>query len=363
DHWYIPGEDRITDTLWGMPTLVRSPNIEIEISNFTDLKKIGVEPDYPLYAGYRLNNDINAAASVSDDNGAGFKPIGGSGVGERFTGYFNGAGHVIYNFSIKRNSESRVGLFQAIDTVAFVDSLGIEGTVVGHSYVGMISALLYGTINESYAVGTVEADQYTGMLVGHGNRGTINESYGIGYVKSRSNAGGLIGYSNYGAIRHSFASTIIESSSSYSFGGLVGGGHSHGIESSYWDKEKLVRTGVSQQNGRGILASDLVQQSTFVNWDFTETWSLDNGAPYPQLKSVKNTPIAFNDTAVVVDTLNLEAFLLNDLSIEGNELASARLISVDSGGAMVRYSYQAGELLGADTLYGAPAVIYSPQPV
>ncbi|MGL1937411.1 MAG: hypothetical protein OCD01_20480, partial [Fibrobacterales bacterium] len=40
DHWYIPGEDRTTDTLWGMPTLVRSPNIEIEISNYTDLKKI-----------------------------------------------------------------------------------------------------------------------------------------------------------------------------------------------------------------------------------------------------------------------------------------------------------------------------------
>lgn len=88
-----------------------------------------------LSAHYRLMNDIDATVTSEWHNSAGFDPIGDRTTA--FTGSLNGGGHVISNLTINRVSESQVGLIGYGDSIQ-IDSLGVEGTIVGKDYVGGI---------------------------------------------------------------------------------------------------------------------------------------------------------------------------------------------------------------------------------
>ncbi len=100
-----------------------------------------------LTAYYELGQDIDAAVTVGWNGGLGFDPVGNFGGMPpdplRFSGYFDGKGHIISNLFINRPLERFVGLFGITNygvtgyirnvTLASVDITGLSevGSLVG----------------------------------------------------------------------------------------------------------------------------------------------------------------------------------------------------------------------------------------
>ncbi|MDR3000556.1 MAG: hypothetical protein LBU89_04750, partial [Fibromonadaceae bacterium] len=48
----------------------------------------------------------------------------------------------------------------------------------------------------------------------------------------------------------------------------------------YWDVDVATSTGTSH-GGEGKTTAEMMSQSTFANWDFTNVWQIDEGESYP----------------------------------------------------------------------------------
>lgn len=95
-------------------------------------------------------------------------------------------------------------------------------------------------------------------MVGH-NNGTIANSYAAGSVQGVYFVGVLVGYNDYGT-----------------------------TTSSYWDIQKSGIT--TSSGGIGKTTAQMKTQSTFVNWDFTNVWAIDEGKSYPYLRVNEQKP-------------------------------------------------------------------------
>lgn len=175
-----------------------------------------------LSGAYVLVKDIDASATVTWNNGAGFLPLGKD--TSPFNGSFNGNGYRIINLNIK-SAASSVGLFGSIGNEGSVRHLGLVGGLIVATKTASAGALAGGNkgqISDSYArvnVSGSDSSTYSaGGLVGV-NWGGIFNSYASGVVKG-GDSGGLVGY-NYGGIYRSFATGAVSGSSSRDAGGLV----------------------------------------------------------------------------------------------------------------------------------------------
>lgn len=121
------------------------------------------------------------------------------------------------------------------------------------TYHGSLVGLCGGLIENSYATGNVTADQYVGGLVGGVLSGTISNCYSVGAVVGNANVGGLVG---------------LNSSGSYN--------------NSYYD----TNTSGQSDTGKGTpkTTTQMKQQATFIGWDFTGTWDIQENVTYPFLR-------------------------------------------------------------------------------
>jgi hypothetical protein len=131
---------------------------------------------------------------------------------------------------------------------------------------------------------------FGGGLVGENFGGAITNSYATGNVTlvggGHDRVGGLVG-SNYGSVLLdgiTYDSTITNCYSTgrvsgYSYvGGLVG--YNLGtITSSYWDTETSGQS--TSAGGIGKTTAEMMQKSTFANWDFVNIWAIKEGVSYP----------------------------------------------------------------------------------
>jgi hypothetical protein len=194
-----------------------------------------------LSGSYALAADINASATSTWNDGAGFLPIGNAST--PFSGSFNGNGHVISGLYIN-STAGQVGLFGQIGSAnghtGVVQNVGMTGGSItaystDYAYVGSLAGANAGTISSSYSSTAITGGQYlddsTGGLVGY-NSGSIFNSHATGKV-SGADQGGLVG-DNFGIIVQCYATgTVSGGSGGYrGSGGLVGGNYSS-IESSY----------------------------------------------------------------------------------------------------------------------------------
>ncbi|MDO3381637.1 MBG domain-containing protein [Gilvimarinus algae] len=211
------------------------------ISNLYQLQGMAAN----LSGSYTLVNDIDASATASTDNadvwgGRGFAPVG-NGTAE-FTGELDGQGFVIDGLTISRPDQIYVGLFGVLDSLANLTGVVLESSsIVGSEYVGSLAGYSEGSINRSYAVGTVSGFRVTGGLVGiSSNTSDTSSSYFMGSVAGTEYIGGLVGISNNN-ITSSYA--IASVAGTTGIGGLVGfnGG---GITSSYATGSVVGETGV-----------------------------------------------------------------------------------------------------------------------
>ncbi|MBS1191248.1 MAG: putative filamentous hemagglutinin family outer membrane protein [Rhodocyclaceae bacterium] len=289
---------------------------------------------------YALGSDIDAAATGEWNGGAGFVPVGN--VTASFAGILDGFNHTITGLAINRPAADYVGLFGNVSGT--VMNLGLAaGSVRAHQFVGGLAGYNTGAIGNSHNTGTVEgAARYIGGLVG-GNSGTILYSYSAGPLSGASDyVGGLVGKNVNGSIRYSYSAGPVNGSAlnSYYVGGLVGentiggtiadsystgavrgasyvGGlvgsnvatirnsYSSGavngttsadvggftgrnrayIYDSYWDTQTTGKPSVQGHLATGLSTAELMAQSTYSGWDFTNTWWMSEGNTRPILRS------------------------------------------------------------------------------
>ena len=228
-----------------------------EITNVSQLQCIA---DNGLDQDYVLTNDIDASGTAQWNKSAGFEPIAKDTEteinyqGTPFTGTFDGNGYTISELYIEQPAENYVGLFGRIGSSGTLTSIGLENaTVRGSSYVGgLLGFNDRGTVQSSYATGSIDGDNYwVGGLVGYNRYGTVQSSYTTGSVDGDSDVGGLVGQNNRGTVKSSYATGSVADSSDV--GGLVGENDDGTVEDSYWDRGTTNQsTGIGTGSGTNL---------------------------------------------------------------------------------------------------------------
>ncbi len=273
----------------------------------------------------------------------GWDPIGED--VEAYLGNFDGNNKVINDLYINRGTEDYIGLFAKSGGI--IENLEIEvlnltgnknvgglvgenegdiincnvsGTIEGNEYVGGLIGTNKGSINYSWATGEISGSGYLGGLVGLNfvgseifksyaqadvtgennniggligyNSGLVTDCYAIGRISGYEDGGGLIGFMNdspAAIINSSYSAGEVFFDNTY--GGLIGFNlGTDNINYSYWDTE--AGNGINYSDGgEGKTTSEMSQKNTFVGWDFTDTWDIEEGKTYPYLKwQVDNIP-------------------------------------------------------------------------
>ena len=65
-------------------------------------------------------------------------------------------------------------------------------------------------------------------------------------------------------------------------GGLIGAFTGEEVSKSYYDINTSGRSDTIQ--GTPKTTAEMMQQATFVNWDFNTIWAIDEGISYPHLR-------------------------------------------------------------------------------
>jgi hypothetical protein len=274
--------------------------------------------------GHYTGGLVGYNSCTTTDSSLGYNPgtitssyFNGSVTGNDYaTGGLVGGGYsgVITNSystgSVKGNSYNTGGLVGFIAHGTITSSY-FNGSVTGAGLYtgGLVGWNEYGTIKNSYSRGSVtgintdtDTDNgpcpATGGLVGH-NSGTIENSYSISNVKGGLCAGGLVGWNttwhDSGTIKNSYSAGSVEGG--LYTGGLVGFNQGT-ITSSYWDTQTSDIT--TSAGGVGKTTVQMKQRATFVGWDFTNIWAIDEGVSYPYLRPyeqilVNGTEVTFLD--------------------------------------------------------------------
>ncbi|QJD84602.1 beta strand repeat-containing protein [Cohnella herbarum] len=198
-----------------------------------------------------------------------------------------------------------IGQFGAynVSTSSITDSFA-EGNVQGTGdYVGgLIGMTLGGTIERSYASGTVEGVGSIGGLLGRGNGSILRDSYAAGSVSGASVVGGLIGSLYEVAFVNCYAVGAVTGDATT--GGFGGYDYQSTYERNYWDP---ALTG--QQYGFGYSADfyaataltevNRYNAASYSGWDFGGTWADPAGTGYPVLSN--NAPMRLAALTAVPD--------------------------------------------------------------
>ncbi len=188
------------------------------VNNVTDLQNIN--QNVGTTGIYALGKNIDASATATWNEGAGFVPIASGGA--QFSGIFNGQGYAIADLTIYRPNEDSVGLFGNVGSAASIQNVGlIAASVTGQSSVGALVGSNAGTVTQSYATGAVAGVGAVGGLVGS-NGGTVTQSYATSNATATGgdDVGGLVGYNYRGTVTQSYASGAV--SGPLDVGGLIG---------------------------------------------------------------------------------------------------------------------------------------------
>lgn len=353
-----------------------------------------------LSGTYALGGNIDATATATWNDGAGFVPIGSN--SSFFSGTFNGHGYAINGLYINLPSGTDVGLFTGMTSDATIKNVGLTnvqitgndavgalvgdevsgtisnaystGVVSGVSNVGGLVGGNGGTVIISYSTATVGGTYYVGGLVGT-NYGTISNSYSTGAVVGGIGSdyvGGLVGY-NYnnssgfgaGTITNSYSTGVVSGSSDV--GGLLGFNDSTTISNSFWDTDTAgVALGVgtdptnSTVGVTGATTAELESQTYILNnaptaptWDFTNVWTTNGGTTLPQLLGVSPTDLPGIDllsgTAYIDGGVNDSPDVTIDLIYNGNQIGS----TTTSGSGGFSFSISSTDLTGGILLTDA----------
>lgn len=229
-----------------------------------------------LNADFVLTSDIDLA-------GVAFTPIGQTTFGDsviHYDGTFHGAHHRVRNLSIQLPTTDVIGLFGKLGPNAVVEDLGVENVNLrGQLCVGGFAAENDGIVRRCYVTGNVVGATYIGGMVGD-NRAIMEDCYADVSVTGTSSVGGFAGVT-FLSPTYTRCYSVGSVSGSSSQGGFIGGVIGpHVVTNCYWDTQS---SGAATSNGgTGLTTAQMMQQASFVGWDFIATWTMPGG-DYPRL--------------------------------------------------------------------------------
>jgi len=252
-----------------------------EIGTAEDLSAVG---RYSRYAWYKLVADIDLAGITWARPPV---PV--------LRGYFNGNGHRIASLAIEGDAAGDLGLFGRIESGAWVYDLGLENvSIVAENDVTNVGGLAgnnAGYIVACYVTGSVAAGPGTlagGGIAGSNRDGIVADSYATAGVSSQAGdtpIGGLVGLNYTGTVSGCYAAGRVTSAQGSRYvGPLVGKDMQFSrIADSYF----LAAGGLGAPGGNSLgtplTDQQMKQQASFVDWDFTKTWTICEGRTYPHL--------------------------------------------------------------------------------
>ncbi len=230
-----------------------------------------------------MNDDLSAYYELGGfilAEGEAFTPIGNE--THPFTGSFDGSGYLILNVSIS-STEDYVGLFGHVGADAVIKEVGLEMinvTAEDNAKVGGLVGHNSGTISESFVTGLVGGNESVGGLVGW-NEGVIINCFSLAVVGGYDTVGGLVGW-NGGEVNRTYAAGEVINYSNG--GGLIGMDVGGDVVASYYDNETTNLT--VSDGGYGRNTTEMMNETTFVDWDFEDVWRINEGESYPRLKAL-----------------------------------------------------------------------------
>ncbi|MBN1534066.1 MAG: hypothetical protein JXA20_15455 [Spirochaetes bacterium] len=291
---------------------------------------------------YILLADLDLTPYAS---GEGWEPIGTAAA--KFTGTFDGNGHVIRNLRIDRAADTSQGLFGTTCN-ALIKDLGLEGvdvsvTVTSKLYVGALAGDMQSssaaklTLTRCYVTGSVSGNQYVGGLLGNGegtikhchsaaevsagdaveigrfaariNKSNLSECYNLGPVTVTGTCLRVAGFAarvagtsilnncyQKGAVTFPNGEAVgfvdtIESGSSMYYGfvtGLLSGKYQRGFVSSGENGGGIYGQSTGISTG-GYTMEQMKTAKTYTDkgWDFTTVWDIspDINEGYPHLRN------------------------------------------------------------------------------
>ena len=298
---------------------------------------------YNMAGNFTLENDI-------DMTGVDFTPIGieGNTSVAKFTGTFDGKGHIIKGLKYDNADKGEVGLFSQTEN-ATITNLGIEGAhFVGNANVGGIVGRMYGGITANCATlnSYIEGRDHVASIAGEINNtqdgetyngGSVSNCFSDAVVKSREyQAGGIVGTITCGNVENNlFTGTVDDRGCATGMVALVDRNDAPSIIRNnvvaashlYGDVQRIVNTagrdkaqlennyvlettycganaknaGVMENatdansaNGANATLDQLRSQSFYegLGFDFADTWKFLDGAEgktYPVLKWMQPT--------------------------------------------------------------------------
>lgn len=213
-----------------------------------------INGDY-IQGDYMLAGDIDADVTKRWNSGSGFNPIGNFtsmpfNIGG-FNGSLDGAGFVIKDLHININTadgtQSNAGLFDVLNTNAFVHNLTLQGGSITNytnssgGSVGSIAGENIGSLKNVFNIGMEISSQNDsaniGGIVGY-NKGTVTDAHNSGSVNDKTNTsariGGIAGYNdNGGVISYSDNNGAVTGKGDYSAAGGIVGYNNGSIKNSF----------------------------------------------------------------------------------------------------------------------------------
>lgn len=213
-----------------------------------------INGDY-IQGDYMLAGDIDADVTKRWNSGSGFNPIGNFtsmpfNIGG-FNGSLDGAGFVIKDLHININTadgtQSNAGLFDVLNTNAFVHNLTLQGGSITNytnssgGSVGSIAGENLGSLKNVFNIGMEISSQNNsaniGGIVGY-NKGTVTDAHNSGSVNDKTNTsariGGIAGYNdNGGVISYSDNNGAVTGKGNYSAAGGIVGYNNGSIKNSF----------------------------------------------------------------------------------------------------------------------------------
>jgi len=244
------------------------------------------------------NTDSTVVSSYATGNVSGSSFVGGL-VGHSRA--ISGSSTVVSSYatgSVSGSSEvgGLVGNNYLGSTI--INSYAMSSVSGTGNYVGGLVGNNGGSVNTSYATGSVSGNYSLGGLVGY-NNAVVNNSYATGSVSGAGNVGGLVGYNNAGTVSNSYATGNVSGTSP--IGGLVGVYNSGTISNSYWDTQASglsIGIGAGTTIGvTGLTTTQMKTMSSFAGWSIANTggagavWRIYEGSSYPLLASFFLMPL------------------------------------------------------------------------
>jgi len=195
---------------------------------------------------------------------------------------------------IIKGTSNYIGGFVGYNNASVIESYSTLDVQGGSHAGGFAGSMFDGLIEQSYATGSVNADSGScGGFIGCVNySGVIKNCYSLGNTPSVDNSAGFIGnMSSTATVEKCYA--VTNNSNGFSFDGTE--------LNSYFNNDFSSST---KANGR--TTTEMMNPQTYENWDFNETWALNNsfGYPFPvlrcfafySLESVKSHYFGINGT-------------------------------------------------------------------